>query len=220
MMPFILQLECAYDQTEHIIREDNDLVTTVLMVFDEVLASLELLRVHAVKKHPLPVVLPQIFRIELSWHRTPDLSALKEESVIESLIRTETKLYLDISDMALSSQVHPVCLEKFRANHIVQIRNPVVFSYKGGSEAKLGVSLDSCDDFPEHSGRDYVHLIKQDKTPFAAREEVHHFLGVMRSVTGVRDHGIGRDDDTTLACKLGGVRLRVTRPSVANIPSL
>ena len=76
-MPFPLQPECAYDQTEYIVREDNDLVTTVLMIFDEVLASLELLRVHAVKEHPLSVILSQILCIELSRHRTPDLSALE-----------------------------------------------------------------------------------------------------------------------------------------------
>ena len=72
----VLQLEYAYDQTEHIVRENNDLVTTVLMVFDEILASLELLRVHAVKKHPLPILLPQILCIELGRHWTPDLGTL------------------------------------------------------------------------------------------------------------------------------------------------
>ena len=93
--------------------------------------------------------------------------------------------------MTLSSQIHPVCLVKFRANHIVQIRNLVILSDKGRSETKLGVGLDSCDDFSKHRGRDYVHLIKQDETPFAAREEVHHFLGVMRPVTSIGDHRIG-----------------------------
>ena len=77
MAPFPLRLEDAYYQTEHVVREDNDLVTAILMVFDEVLASLELLRVHAVKKHSLPVILPQVLCIELGWHGTPDLSALK-----------------------------------------------------------------------------------------------------------------------------------------------
>lgn len=77
MAAFPLPLECAYDQTEHVVREDNDLVTAILVVFDEVLTSLELLRVHAIKKHPLPVILPQVFCIELGWHGTPDLSTLK-----------------------------------------------------------------------------------------------------------------------------------------------
>ena len=76
-MPFPLQPKCAYNQTEDIVREDNDLVTTVLMIFDEVLASLELLWVHAIKEHPLPVILSQILCIELSRHGTPDLSALE-----------------------------------------------------------------------------------------------------------------------------------------------
>lgn len=77
MAAFPLQPECAYDQTEHVVREDNDFITAILVVFDEVLASLELLRVHAVKKHPLPVVLPQVLCIELGRHGTPDLSTLK-----------------------------------------------------------------------------------------------------------------------------------------------
>ena len=72
----VLQLGYAYDQTEHIVRENNDLVTTVLMVFDEILAGLELLRVHAVKKHSLPILLPQILCIELGRHRAPDLGTL------------------------------------------------------------------------------------------------------------------------------------------------
>jgi hypothetical protein len=59
-----------------VVREDDDLVATVLMEVDEVLTRLELGRVHAVEEELLPSGLVQVLLVELGRHRAPDFSAL------------------------------------------------------------------------------------------------------------------------------------------------
>jgi hypothetical protein len=46
------------------------------MELDQKLASLKFLGVHAVQKHPLSRLLPQVFAIELRRHRAPYLGTL------------------------------------------------------------------------------------------------------------------------------------------------
>lgn len=78
----------AYFQGKNIIREDNDLVASVFVIFDEELASLELVRVHAIQQHPLPRLFTEVLAVEFRCHGTPYLCAL---------IRGRQKVHYQIS---------------------------------------------------------------------------------------------------------------------------
>lgn len=60
----------------HIIGENDDLVPAFLVELDEKLARLELVGVHAVQKHALAGLLPQVLAIKLRGHRAPNFRAL------------------------------------------------------------------------------------------------------------------------------------------------
>jgi hypothetical protein len=72
----ITHLECI-----NVIREDDYLIPSLLVILDKELASLELLRVHAVQQHPLPGLLSQIFAVKFRSHGAPHLRALFEDPV-------------------------------------------------------------------------------------------------------------------------------------------
>lgn len=73
-------------QSKDVIREDDDLISSVFVIFDEELTCLELLGIHAVQKHALSRLLSQIFAVELGGHWTPNFCTLK---IIISSITTE-----------------------------------------------------------------------------------------------------------------------------------
>ena len=62
--------------------------------------------------------------------------------------------------------------------------------------------LDLGQDATEHGCGHNMHFVQQNKTPFAALEEVHHFLGGVRPFAGVGDHGVGRHDNASGAREL------------------
>lgn len=66
----------AYFQSVDIVREHDDLVTSVFVIFDEELACLELVGVHAVQQHPLPRLFPEVLAIEFWRHGAPHLCTL------------------------------------------------------------------------------------------------------------------------------------------------
>jgi hypothetical protein len=73
----------SYLECKHIIGKDNDFIASCLVEFDEKLARLEFLRVHAIKQHPLPRLLPKILLVKLGSHRTPNLGALMKGRLVQ-----------------------------------------------------------------------------------------------------------------------------------------
>lgn len=110
----LLQLFGIRFEGIHIIREHDDLVASRFMIIDKELTRLVLVWVHAVQKHALSRLFTEVFAIELRCHRTPYLGTL------------------DIGNVTVFGQIHPVCLVELWSNEIVEIVNLVVLSYQGG----------------------------------------------------------------------------------------
>jgi len=67
----ITHLECI-----NVIREDDYLIPSLLVILYEELAGLELLWIHAVQQHPLPGLLSQVFAVKFRSHGAPHFRAL------------------------------------------------------------------------------------------------------------------------------------------------
>lgn len=160
------------------------------MILDQELASLELVGIHAVQQHSFPRLFAQVFAIEFGRHWTPNLGALH------------------VGNVTFRGKVHPVGFVKFRADQKVEVVNLVVFTDERRCESELGVRFDRCHDTPEHGGWNDVHFVQQHKAPLARRQEIHHFLRVVRSFLSVGYHRISRYDDASIALEL--VRDRVS----------
>ena len=92
-----------YLQCKYIVRKNNDLVTTIFMVFYQKLAWLEFVGVHAVQQHTLAWLFLEIFTVELGCHRTPYLSTLWTRWV--AYYNWERETHLNIRNMAFGSQI-------------------------------------------------------------------------------------------------------------------
>lgn len=84
-----------------VIREYDDLVSSRLMVVDQELAGLVLVRIHAVEEHSLARLLPQVLAVELRRHGTPHLGALH------------------VRDVPVLGEVHPVGFVQLRPDEVV-----------------------------------------------------------------------------------------------------
>ena len=115
------------------------------MEVDEVLAALELDRVHAVKEELLPRRLSKVLLVELGSHRAPDLGTLirmeEEEKEVSDRGRTMKRddasergrgkeTNLNGSDVAFLSEIHPVGFVELGSDEVVEIRDPIVLSYE------------------------------------------------------------------------------------------
>lgn len=127
--------------------------------------------------------------------------------------------YLDIRNVTLGSEVHPVRLVQLRTNHVIQVRDLVILAHERRCDERqcnvdarikpmrtcqteLGVCLDGCHHTTEHRSWYDVHFVQENKAPFSGCEEFHHLLRLVRAVVGVRHHGIRRDDYAAVACEL------------------
>jgi hypothetical protein len=92
--------------------------------FDQVLARLELDRVHAVEQELLARRHAEVLLVEFGRHRAPDLGAL------------------DIGDVALGGEVHPIGLIELWPDEVVEVGDPVVLADEGScrSGEQIGVS--------------------------------------------------------------------------------
>lgn len=63
-------------ESKDIVREHDNLVPSALMIVDEILASLELVRVERMQENPFAGLGAEVFGIELRRHGTPDFCAL------------------------------------------------------------------------------------------------------------------------------------------------
>lgn len=191
-------------ESKDIIRKHDDLVATSFMVVDQVLAGLELLRVHTPEQHPYPGIRPEVLAVEFGSHRAPHLGALGGGRQLRS--RSQRKehavAYLYSGDVSFRGQLHPVRFVQLRSNHVVQVFDLVILSHKGRRQTKLRVRLDRGDDSSEHGRWHHVHFVQQHEAPFAGREELHHLLGLVRSILRIRHHGVRGHDDTRFAGKL------------------
>lgn len=68
----------TYLESVHVVREDNDLVSSILVILNKELARLNLAWIHAVQQHTLPRLFTQIFAVEFRCHRAPHFRALKD----------------------------------------------------------------------------------------------------------------------------------------------
>ena len=73
------------------------------------------------------------------------------------------------------------------------------------------MGFDRCDDPSKHGCGHDMYLIKKDETPLSRRKELHHLLRIVRAVVRIRDHRVGRDDDTALRCELSAISIRSSR---------
>lgn len=64
------------------------------------------------------------------------------------------------------------------------------------------MGLDSGDDSTEHGGGNDVNLVKEDESPLARGEKVHHLLRIVRALLTIGDHRVGRDYDSSVADEL------------------
>lgn len=65
-------------ESEDIIREHNDFVSSVFVILDKELTRLELVGVHAIQQHAFAGLLFEIFMIEFGGHWAPYFSTLRE----------------------------------------------------------------------------------------------------------------------------------------------
>ena len=96
-------------QSEHVVREDDDLVVAALVHADEVLTDAELVRVHDVEERLLARPRAQVLAVELGRHRTPHLAALH------------------LGQEAAILQLEPVRLVQLRSDQKVQVGDLVVY---------------------------------------------------------------------------------------------
>lgn len=102
------------------------------MKLDEELARLEFLGVHTIQEHAFARLLSQVFTVEFGCHRAPDFRTLHVTSSTPHNLQNEmNSAYLDVGDVSLRRELHPIRLIEFRTNHIVQVRNFVVLTYEG-----------------------------------------------------------------------------------------
>jgi hypothetical protein len=66
----------VYLQSKHIIGEDDNLVTSRLVVVDQVLARLNLVGVHGMEENPLSRRVSEVLSVKLGSHGTPNLGTL------------------------------------------------------------------------------------------------------------------------------------------------
>jgi len=72
------------------------------MVFNQKLACLKLIGIHAVQQHPLSRLFSKILTIELRRHRTPYFSTLLK---VESQAGGWNGMYLNVGDMAFCGKI-------------------------------------------------------------------------------------------------------------------
>src|ERR1700712_3393930 len=61
----------------------------------------------------------------------------------------------------------------------------------------MGFDFES--DLLEHLRRYNVDFVENHKTPLSIFNEIHNFLRVIRAAFRLRDHGVCRNDDTSIA---------------------
>jgi len=103
-----------YLESENVIRENDNLIPTILMILNQKLTRLKLLRVHTIEQHFLPRFLPQVFTVKLGSHVAPYFCTL------------------NFCDVSILGEVHPVRFVEFGSDQEVQIVNLVIFSNEGG----------------------------------------------------------------------------------------
>jgi len=130
--------------------------------------------------------------------------------------------YLNIRNVTLRGQVHPVSLIQLRPDHIVQISYLVILPNqrrckrtisqgmtvslhvdgRRTRQTELGMCFDGGHHATEHVCRDHVNLVQEYETPFSRRQKLHHLLGLIRPIVSVRDHRIRGDDDPAFTSEL------------------
>jgi hypothetical protein len=69
-------LAVSYLQSKHVIGKDDNLVASRLVVVDQVLACLDLVGIHGMKKDPLSRRVSEVLSVKFGSHGTPNFGTL------------------------------------------------------------------------------------------------------------------------------------------------
>jgi len=82
------------------------------------------------------------------------------------------------------------------------------------------MGLNGGDHSSEHGCGDDMNFVKKNEPPFARCEELHHLFRLVRTIMGIGDHRVRRDNNPALSCKLGTFQIYEKRRRYTNILSL